>query len=130
GGLAGLAEHEEAALGPRELDHVVHDDLEEAVEVELAVERLRDALEADEPVLLLLGAREVGLRVEDDRVAEVLFGGRRLLEPDARPADADHVAGAKRRAVDQVAVDRRAVLAAEVDEHVLVAVALDAAMTS
>jgi hypothetical protein len=109
---------------------VVHDDREQAVEVQLAVQRLRDALQAQEAVLLVLRARHLLLDVEDHRVAAVgERGGRRgLLEEDARVADADLVADLQRRAVHEVAVERRPVLAAEVVQHVLRAVPLDAAV--
>ena len=134
-GLALLPEDQEPALRARELDHVVEDDREEPVEVQLAVERLRDALEAQQPLLVLLRLLDLGREVQHHGVAEVGGGrgrlrGRGLLEPDPRFPDADDVARLQRRAVHQVAVERRAVLAAEVDDDVLGAVALDAAVAA
>jgi hypothetical protein len=128
GSSAGLAEDDEAALGARQLDHVVEDDRQEAVEVELAVDRLRHALEAQEPVLLLLRLLEVALEVEHHRVLADGVGRRRLLEPDARAAHPDPVARLEGRPVDQVPVEEGPVLAAQVEEQVLGPVALDPAV--
>ncbi len=115
-GLVALrGDHEEAALGAADLDDVIHDDLEQPVEVELAVQRLRDAVEATQAVVLVALAA-LGTLAEDLRIGRAAghalggVGRRRLLEPDARLAHADDVAGLQRGTIDEVPVQARPVL--------------------
>ena len=95
--------------------------------MELTVERLGDALHTREAILL--GAHLERLEGRDHRLACVDRLRRRgLLEPDACTAHTDLVTGLERGTVHEVAVESRAVLAAEVNDEVLLTVALKAAM--
>ena len=118
-------EHEEAALGSAQLDDVVHDDLEEPIEVELAVQRLRDAMQALQAVALrLLGSRRSSpCRSRSLSAASSGASGGGAFSNQIRACPTPiSVAGLEARTVDQVAVQPGPVLAAEVHEDELVAV--------
>ena len=114
-------EDQEAALGLGQLDDVVHDQVEDAVEIELGVERRCDALET----LELIGLPGQRCLVEPvalpgpGRLLALQLGGQ-ALQVDVRAADLETVAGLHGAAVDALAVQIRSVGRSLVEDQQLV----------